>query len=85
MSSATKREKGLAAGVLNLVKNLGLMTGASMMVGVFASQLKNANAAIATQQELGAAFTSTFLLAGVAIGASLLSIYLFSNKASEFH
>ena len=56
-----------------------------MMVGVFASQLKNANAAIATQQELGAAFTSTFLLAGVAIGASLLSIYLFSNKASEFH
>lgn len=83
MNSATNKEKGLASGVLNLIKNLGLMTGASMMVGLFASQLKNENVALATQQELAAAFTATFLLAGAVIGISLISIYLFSAKNIE--
>lgn len=84
MSSATNQEKGLASGILNLVKNLGLMTGASVMVALFASQLKNENIALATQQELGAAFTSTFLLAGAVIGVSLICIYLFSANNTEF-
>lgn len=84
MNSATKKEKGLASGVLNLIKNLGLMTGASMMVGLFASQLKNENVALATQQELAAAFTATFLLASAVICISLISIYLFSAKNTEF-
>ena len=84
MSSATNQEKGLASGILNLVKNLGLMTGASVMVALFASQLKDENIALATQQELGAAFTSTFLLAGAVIGVSLICIYLFSANNKEF-
>lgn len=85
MNSATKQEKGLAAGVLHLIKNLGLMTGASMLVGVFVSQLQNEHVAVATQQELAAAFTSTFLFAGVILCASLVSIYLCSHKNTEFN
>jgi UPF0716 family protein affecting phage T7 exclusion len=54
------------------------------MVAVFASQLKNENIALATQQELGAAFTATFLLASAVIGVSLICIYLFSANNTEF-
>jgi hypothetical protein len=56
------------------------MTGASVMAAVFALQLDNEDVAQATQQQLEAAFTGTFILAGGLIGAALVSIYLFSNR-----
>ncbi len=83
MSGAAQNEKGLASGVLNLVKNLGLMTGASMMVGVFASQLPTENIAVSTRQELEAAFTSTFILASAFIGVLLLCVYWVSARNNK--
>ena len=84
MSGAAQNEKGLASGVLNLVKNLGLMTGASMMVRVFASQLPTENIRVATRQELEAAFTSTFVLASAFIGVLLLCVYWVSARSNKF-
>jgi len=85
MNSVSEKEKGLASGVLNLAKNLGLMTGASMMAGLFALQLNTDDVAQATQQQLAAAFTGTFLLAGLLICGSLVSICLFSNQNTDFN
>lgn len=84
LNSVDEQEKGLASGILNLTKNLGLMTGASLMTGLFALQLKNTAVAQATPQQLGAALSGTFTLAGAAIGISLVSIYLVSRRNSSF-
>ncbi len=85
MKSVGETEKGLASGILNLTKNLGLITGASLMTGLFTLQLKNTAVAQASPQQLGAAFSGTFTLAGAAIGISLVSIYLVSRRNSTFN
>lgn len=63
MQSAEAADKGRVAGILNLTKNLGLMTGASLMGGVFAFNLDSANPAAASRQQLDQAFTNSFILA----------------------
>lgn len=84
LNSVDEQEKGLASGILNLTKNLGLMTGASLMTSLFALQLENTAVAQASPQQLGTALSGTFTLAGAAIGISLVSIYLVSRRNSSF-
>lgn len=84
MNSVDETQKGLASAVLNLTKNVGLMTGASLMTTVFSLQLKDTAVTQATQQQLDEAFSGTFMLCAIALAVSLISIYLASKHGSSF-
>jgi len=80
MKSVGETEKGLASGILNLTKNLGLITGAALIPGVFNALLENTKMVEATPQQLGFALSTTFCLNAVVLGLMLLSIYLLNRR-----
>src|SRR3990167_4827547 len=73
MASATADQRGVVAGLLNLSRNLGLITGASAMGAVFSFGASTNLVATAGAQQLTAGLHPTFLVAAalVALGGVL--------------
>lgn len=69
MQQAARGQRGLIAGVLNLSRNLGLVTGASFLGGVFAFVAERATAA--GPQAVAFATRTTFAVATVFIAAAI--------------
>ncbi len=63
MMAAPEDQRGMISGLLGLSRNLGFMTGASVMGAVFALAVGTADVARAPAEAVGAAFTTTFLVA----------------------
>lgn len=80
MNSVCEKDKGLASGLLNLTKNLGLMTGASVLTAVFSAALQNTAMAEATPAQLGFALNTSFTLSAAVLVLSLISIYLVNQS-----
>ncbi|MEJ6472869.1 MFS transporter [Pseudoalteromonas piscicida] len=80
MTTVAENEKGMASGLINLSKNLGLMTGASLLAGVFSTLLQAQSAALASLSQLNMAFSMTFLLAALFILFSLVVVFFHSRK-----
>ena len=80
MTTVAEKEKGMGSGLINLCKNLGLMTGASLLGGVFSLLLQVKSAALASSAQLNMAFSMTFLLAALFILVSLVAVFVISRK-----
>ena len=72
MTSATADQRGVVSGLLNLSRNLGLITGASAMGAVFALAVGTTDFARASPSAIFAGARLTFLLAGGTMIAALL-------------
>ncbi len=81
MSVATSETRGLVSGMLNLSRNLGLITGASVMGAVFIAGL-GMNAADANLAALTAGMRITFMLAASLIIVAL-TISMLAKKYSK--
>ena len=75
---APVEQRGRLSGLLGVSRNLGLMTGASAMPGVFVAVLGTGNAAEASTAEVAHAFSMTFTLAA-GLALVTLALALFSH------
>ncbi len=77
MMTAEVGQRGMISGLLGLSRNLGFMTGASVIGAVFAAAVGTPEIAVAAPEVIGLAFSATFLLAAaltaIAILISILS------------
>ncbi|WP_193087158.1 MFS transporter [Advenella sp. FME57] len=74
MLGASQAQRGLLSGLLGLSRNLGLMTGASLMSGVFAMALGPQDITGTAPDSIAQAFTITFVvIAGICLLALILS------------
>ncbi|MNK62332.1 Multidrug resistance protein 3 [compost metagenome] len=73
MLGAVDAQRGMLSGLLGLSRNLGFMTGASVMSGLFATAIGSQGIAGATPDDVAKAFTMTFL---VAVGLGVIAIVL---------
>jgi EmrB/QacA subfamily drug resistance transporter len=64
-------QRGVISGMLNLSRNLGLITGASVMGAVFALKVATSDIATARPEAIAAGMRSTFAVAAVLIVAAL--------------
>lgn len=81
INSVTNSEKGQASGLLNLSRNLGLMTGASIGGASFTLFLGTDVVSSATLEQLNTAYSSTFLIVFCLLIFSILGILYTSKKA----
>lgn len=72
LASASQAERGVVSGLLNLSRNLGLVTGASMMGAVFACGTGSADVASAESAAVAKGAHATFAAAAILIGVALL-------------
>jgi MFS family permease len=72
MNDSPSEQRGVISGLLNLSRNLGLITGASVMGAIFAFAAKPGTAAAAGPEEVLAGLQVTFSVAVVLIGIALL-------------
>lgn len=76
MAAAADEQRGMLSGLLGLSRNLGLMTGASVMAALFAAAIGPLPAGEAPANTVGDAFTATFLAAaGLAAIAGGLAFF----------
>ena len=75
MAAAPDSQRGMLSGLLGLSRNLGFMTGASVMSGLFANIIGPQGIAGATPNNVAQAFTTTFLgAAGLSAVALVLAL-----------
>ncbi|MFI1061837.1 MFS transporter [Streptomyces spororaveus] len=74
MADAGPDRRGVVSGVLNLSRNLGLVTGASVMGAVFAHATASADVASASAGAVAAGTRFTFLVAAVLIVVALAAV-----------
>ncbi len=83
MTEIDPRQRGVMSGLLNLSRNLGLITGASAMGAVFASAVAATDMTTAPPEAVAAGMRTTFMVAGllllialaVAAGSRALAAY----------
>ncbi|QDY70584.1 MFS transporter [Qingshengfaniella alkalisoli] len=84
LADASKEQRGRLAGLLGLSRNLGLMTGASVMPSLFVAILGKADAAQARPADVAHAFSMTFATAaGLALVAVGLAVYSHAGRFRE--
>jgi EmrB/QacA subfamily drug resistance transporter len=71
MSRAQDDRPGVISGLLNLSRNLGLITGASLMGAVFSAGTGSSAPALASPEQVGQGFRTTFLVAAMLIGVAV--------------
>jgi EmrB/QacA subfamily drug resistance transporter len=72
MTDVARDQRGVVSGMLNLSRNLGLITGASAMGAVFALAAGAANITTAPPEAVAIGMRTTFALAAALIGVALL-------------
>ncbi|WP_235087707.1 hypothetical protein [Chromobacterium sp. Beijing] len=73
LTGAAARQRGLVSGLLSLSRNLGLITGASLMGAVFAAASGAADIAAAAPQQVAAGARAAFGLAAALMLLALLA------------
>jgi MFS family permease len=71
MKDVASDRRGVVSGLLNLSRNLGLMTGASVMGAVFAFGSGASDVAVARPEEIAAGLRLTFAVAAALMALSL--------------
>jgi MFS family permease len=72
MSGVRAEQRGVTSGMLNLSRNLGLITGASVMGAVFAFGSATSDVAAAPSEAIAAGMRSTFGMAAILVAAALV-------------
>lgn len=78
MSGAAPEKRGVLSGTLSLSRNLGLVTGASVMGAVFAFASGSSDMELARTEAVASGMRSTF-----AVGAALIGVALLASWASR--
>lgn len=73
INAAPEDQRGIISGLMGLSRNLGFMTGASVMATIFISSLGQPDLVHATVSSVGSAFTVTLLTAA---GLALISLII---------
>lgn len=73
INAAPEDQRGIISGLMGLSRNLGFMTGASVMATIFISSLGQQDLVHATVSSVGSAFTVTLLTAA---GLALISLII---------
>ncbi|QOD81130.1 MFS transporter [Chromobacterium haemolyticum] len=81
LTGAAARQRGLVSGLLNLSRNLGLISGASLMGAVFAAASGAADIAVAAPPQVAAGTRVAFGLAAALMLAALLASARARGKA----
>lgn len=84
MTSATADQRGVVSGLLNLSRNLGLITGASAMGAVFSFGASTTLVATASAQQLTAGLRLTFLVAAVLVALGGVLTWLGAAASRRF-
>jgi EmrB/QacA subfamily drug resistance transporter len=71
MSNIQTEQRGVVSGLLNLSRNLGLITGASVMAAIFALGSARAGVLVASPEDVAAGMRVTFSVATVLIAVAL--------------
>jgi len=82
MTDIRAEQRGVVSGLLNLSRNLGLITGASVMGSVFALGTASSNLVTASQEAVVAGMRATFAFAAVFVIVAL-TIALASHAGSR--
>jgi hypothetical protein len=72
LNSTPVDRRGAASGLLGLSRNLGLVTGASVLAALFAAASGTPEVAAASPDALTAALRTTFLITAVLLAAAVL-------------
>jgi len=81
MMDANKDQRGLISGVLNLSRNLGLITGASVMGALFAFAVGSSDFEIAKVQDISKGMAITFVAAGILMVVAVIISLIKQKKA----
>ena len=85
MLGASQAQRGLLSGLLGLSRNLGLMTGASLMSGVFSMALGPQDITDTAAEGIAQAFTITFvIIAGICLLALILSWCIHPTQSKQY-
>jgi MFS family permease len=85
MANVTPESRGLVSGMLNLSRNLGLITGASVMGAVFALASGTVDFASASPAVIAAGMRTTFAVAMVLVLAALATAIGSQSVARSGH
>jgi MFS family permease len=83
MLRAARAESGAVAGLLNLSRNLGLISGAAVMGTVFARASGAAELSHALPEAISAGMRTSFTVAGVLVGAAFVLTVLVGRRGTE--
>lgn len=81
MMGANKDQRGVISGVLNLSRNLGLVTGASVLGALFAFAVGTSDFEIARRQDISKGMSTTFIVAGVLMSIAVVISFTMRKKA----
>lgn len=82
MGAVAPERRGLVAGLLNLSRNLGLVTGASLMGALFATAAGAADVAAAPPAAIADGLHATFAVAAILIAAAIAILAVGSGPAA---
>lgn len=86
MTNIHPDQRGVISGMLNLSRNLGLITGTSLMGGVFALASGTSNMTAARPEAVAIGMRITFAVAAVVIlGALVITIYAYGRTLNQKH
>ena len=80
IKGAAEQEKGKAAGLINLSRNLGLITGGAVFTRIFNGLLDAEMVSNAQVWRIKEAFSVTFCLASIIAGIALTALLFVMNK-----
>jgi EmrB/QacA subfamily drug resistance transporter len=83
MKDIGQDQRGVISGMLNLSRNLGLITGASMMGAVFALASGTSDVATARPEAVGAGMRFTFAVAAILLGIALAVAFASRTRAAR--
>jgi Na+/melibiose symporter-like transporter len=72
MADVPQDRRGVVSGMLNLSRNLGLITGASVMGAVFALASATTDVTMAGPEDVATGMRTTFAVAGVTMVVALV-------------
>ena len=72
MLAAREDQRGMVSGLLGLSRNIGFVSGASVMGAVFSAAAGTREIAKAVPKTIASAFTATFLIAAGVIALAIL-------------
>ncbi|MGY1873061.1 MULTISPECIES: MFS transporter [Nocardia] len=84
MKDVAPRQRGMVSGMLNLSRNLGLITGASVMGAVFAFAAGSGDVTTATPEQVARGTHGTFAVAVLLVTLGLVTVLALRMRRSRF-
>jgi hypothetical protein len=79
LNGADAKQRGVVSGIMTLSRNLGFLTGASLMGALFARAVGTSDPSLASPGAIATGMTATYLIAGLLASLALV-LTLWRNK-----